>query len=250
MEVPSSLTTSATILFPRERGGSTAIPPLSCSIVSGGAASLAAPPTRATFNTSTKSLVRFLLSISSMTSCVLVFSSSRPPDSYRRAIKLSSIRPVLVQVTDKNLDQSYDSRYLTYGSIGHELYSGMIAFEPEKCLRPGPFHYYWIICGVAGFRYTGLPLSLSAATKPPLAARSGSSGIEHRLTTLSIVQIHIMRSLRLRLAGSSNMFSTGGLSSPTNCISSSGPSNHSVPSAMNLLDASPITSVTNRVCLS
>ncbi|KYN19904.1 hypothetical protein ALC57_07673 [Trachymyrmex cornetzi] len=242
MEVPSSLTTSATILFPRERGGSTAIPPLSCSIVSGGAASLAAPPTRATFNTSTKSLVRFLLSISSITSCVSVFSSSKPPDS-----KLSSIRPVLVQATDKNLDRSCDSRYLTYGSIGHELYSGMIAFEPEKCLKPGPFHYY---CRVAGFRYTGLPLSLSAATKPPLAARSGSSGIEHRLTTLSIVQIHIIRSLRLRLAGSSNAFSTGGLSSPTNCISSGGPSNHSVPSAMNLLDASLITSVTNRVCLS
>ncbi|KYM76199.1 hypothetical protein ALC53_13226 [Atta colombica] len=242
MEVPSSLTTSATILFPRERGGSTAIPPLSCSIISGGAASLAAPPTRATFNTSTKSLVRFLLSISSMTSCVSVFSSSRPPDS-----KLSLIRPVLVQATDKNLDRSCDSRYLTYDSIGHELYSGMIAFEPKKCLRPGPFHY---CCRVAGFRYTGLPLSLSAATKPPLAARSGSSGIEHRLTTLSTVQIHIMRSLRLRLAGSSNAFSTGGLSSPTNCISSSGPSNHSVPSAMNLLDESLITSVTNRVCLS
>ncbi|KYN08594.1 hypothetical protein ALC62_00450 [Cyphomyrmex costatus] len=246
MEVPSSLTTSATILFPRERGGSTAIPPLSCSIVSGGAASLAAPPTRATFNTSTKSLVRFLLSISSMTSCVLVFSSSRPPDSYRCAIKLSSIRLVLVQAIDKNLDRSCDSRYLTYGSIGHELYSGMIAFEPE-CLRSGPFHYY---CRVAGFRYTGLPLSLSAATKPPLAARSGSSGIEHRLTTLSIVQIYIIRSLRLRLAGSSNMFSTGGLSSPTNCTSFRGLSNHSVPNAMNLLDVSPITSVTNRVCLS
>ncbi|KYN40351.1 hypothetical protein ALC56_05296 [Trachymyrmex septentrionalis] len=244
MEVPSSLTTSATILFPRERGGSTAIPPLSCSIVSGGAASLAAPPTRATFNTSTKSLVRFLLSISSITSCVSVFSSSRPPDSYRCAIL---IRPVLVQATDKNLDRSCDSHYLTYGSIDHELYSGMIAFEPEKYLKPGPFH---CCCRVAGFRYTGLPLSLSAATKPPLAARSGSSGIEHRLTTLSIVQIHIIRSLRLRLAGSSNAFSTGGLSNPTNCISSSGPSNHSVPSAMNLLDESLITSVTNRVCLS
>jgi hypothetical protein len=35
----------------------------------------------------------------------------------------------------------------------------------------------------AGLRHTGLPVSVWPTTKPPRAARSGSSGHEHRLTT-------------------------------------------------------------------
>jgi len=117
MAVPSSLTTSATILFPRETGGSTAIPPLSCSMMSGGVASLAAPPTRATFNTSTKSLVRFLLSMSSITSCVSVFSSSRPPDSYRCAMYCHFA--LNLWHTEKE----------SYGMIGRTIASYLILFN-------------------------------------------------------------------------------------------------------------------------
>ena len=40
-------------------------------------------------------------------------------------------------------------------------------------------------CGVAGLRHIGFPVAVRVTTKPPRAARSGSSGQEHRFTTAS-----------------------------------------------------------------
>lgn len=67
-----------------------------------------------------------------------------------------------------------------------------------------------MICGVAGFLYIGLPLSLSATTKLPLAALSGSSGIEHLLTTLSMVSMQNIKLDRFTAKGSAGPSSIGG----------------------------------------